>query len=55
MVRFRSIDDDGMPIVGFCHWCNANFYSRTELDLHLRNMATLCAPFREYTKNANQN
>jgi hypothetical protein len=40
-------DSDGKPIVGFCLWCDTNFYSMEEMDAHNANDSAACAVFQE--------
>lgn len=40
-------DSDGKPIVGFCLWCDKNFYSMEEMDAHNANDSRACAVFQE--------
>ncbi len=40
-------DEDGNPIVGFCLWCNQNFYSMDEVEVHNADDMAACAVFQE--------
>lgn len=40
-------DEDGNPIVGFCLWCDANFYSNEEWEFHTSNEMANCAVFQQ--------
>lgn len=39
-------DKTGTPTVGFCLWCNRDFYSMSEHNNHVRNMEKVCPEFR---------
>ena len=41
-------DSDGNPIVGFCLWCNADFYSFEEAEAHNANGSAACSVFQQY-------
>jgi hypothetical protein len=41
------LDKDGNHIVGFCLWCNANFYSMEEHEAHIANNSAACPVFQE--------
>jgi hypothetical protein len=41
-----SKDDDGVSIVGFCLWCDMDFYSMDEFSVH----RATCSPFQEYER-----
>jgi hypothetical protein len=40
-------DNDGNPIVGFCLWCNQNFYSMEEVEAHNAENSKACPVFQE--------
>lgn len=40
-------DEEGNPIVGFCLWCNKDFYSMGEVEEHNANDMTNCPAFQE--------
>jgi hypothetical protein len=40
-------DRDGKPIVGFCLWCNQNFYSMDEVKAHNADDMKACPVFQE--------
>jgi hypothetical protein len=41
-------DQDGRPIVGFCLWCDANYYSVEEMEAHHGNGGEGCPAYREF-------
>jgi hypothetical protein len=47
----RSVwrDKDGNPIVGFCVWCNRDFYSMEEVEAHNRDNMKACPVHQELT------
>jgi hypothetical protein len=55
MKDLRPYDDDGMPIEGFCFWCDRTFYSAFAYRLHIENMGLLCPDFQKFTLNARLN
>jgi len=40
-------DNDGNPTVGFCLWCNMDFYSMEEVEAHNANDMKECLIFQE--------
>jgi hypothetical protein len=40
-------DENGVSIVGFCLWCNIDFYSLTDFELHSANDSANCRPFQD--------
>jgi hypothetical protein len=40
-------DDDGNPIVGFCLWCNKDFYSMEEAKAHNADDSKACPMLQE--------
>ena len=40
-------DIDGNPIVGFCLWCNCNFYSHEEHEAHTADIMAACPVFQQ--------
>jgi hypothetical protein len=40
-------DDEGNPIVGFCLWCDKDFYSVEEAEAHNANDSAACPVFQE--------
>jgi hypothetical protein len=40
-------DDDGNPIVGFCLWCDMDFYSIEEAEAHNANDSAACPVFQQ--------
>jgi hypothetical protein len=40
-------DNDGNPIVGFCLWCNKDFYSMEEAEAHNADDGKACPVFQE--------
>ena len=41
-------DQDGKPIVGFCLWCDKNYYSMQEAAAHHANGSEGCPAFRGF-------
>jgi hypothetical protein len=41
-------DVDGKPIVGFCLWCNKDFYSMNELEARNSNECAACAVLQDF-------
>ena len=41
-------DKDGKPSVGFCLWCNKDFYSMNEVEAHNSNESAACAVFQDF-------
>lgn len=41
-------DKDGNPIVGFCLWCNLDFYTMEEAQSHEANNSAACPAFQEF-------
>jgi hypothetical protein len=41
-------DKDGKPIVGFCLWCNVDFYTMDEVWAHNANGSAACEAFQEF-------
>jgi hypothetical protein len=41
-------DKDGKPTVGFCLWCNKDFYSMNELEAHNSNESAACAVLQDF-------
>jgi hypothetical protein len=41
-------DQDGTPIVGFCLWCDKNYYTYAEFEAHNANDSAECAPYQAY-------
>jgi hypothetical protein len=41
-------DTHGNPIVGFCLWCDQNFYSIEEVETHNKNGMAACPEFQEF-------
>lgn len=39
-------DQDGNPIIGFCLWCNRNYYSMEEVEAHNADDMKLCPVFQ---------
>ena len=52
MKDLRPYDDNGMPIEGFCFWCDRTFYSAFAYNLHIDNMGLLCPDFQKFILNA---
>jgi hypothetical protein len=48
----RSKDSDSHPVVGFCLWCNLDFYSMEEAEAHHAHDGKACAAFREWKDKA---
>jgi hypothetical protein len=44
---FMFKDEDGNHIVGFCLWCNKDFYSMDEVEAHNANGMAACAVSQE--------
>jgi hypothetical protein len=42
------IDRDGNPIVGFCVWCNKDFYSMSEVEEHNADDSKACPVFQQF-------
>ena len=40
-------DKDGNPIIGFCVWCNRDFYSMAEVEAHNRDNMKACPVHQE--------
>ena len=40
-------DQDGNPIVGFCLWCDKNFYTTDEVEAHNADGMPNCPAFQE--------
>ena len=40
-------DQSGQPIVGFCLWCDKDFYSMDEVESHNANDSVACAVFQQ--------
>jgi len=40
-------DKDGNPTIGFCLWCNKDFYSREEVEAHNADDMNACEVFQE--------
>jgi hypothetical protein len=40
-------EKDGKPIIGFCLWCNRDFYTMEEYEEHTANNLAACAVFQE--------
>jgi hypothetical protein len=41
-------DSDGKPTVGFCLWCNCDFYSMEEIDTRNGNGSEACPVFQQF-------
>jgi hypothetical protein len=41
-------DKDGNAIVGFCLWCNCDFYAMDEMWAHNANSSAACKPFQQF-------
>jgi hypothetical protein len=41
-------DKDGNPIVGFCLWCNLDFYTMAEAQSHEANNSAACPEFQKF-------
>jgi hypothetical protein len=41
-------DSDGKPTVGFCLWCNCDFYSFEEMEAHNGNGSEACPVFQQF-------
>lgn len=41
-------DKDGQPIVGFCLWCNVDFYTMDEVWAHDANNSAACLAFQDF-------
>jgi hypothetical protein len=41
-------DKDGKPTVGFCLWCNCDFYSIEEMEAHNENGSEACSVFQQF-------
>jgi hypothetical protein len=41
-------DRDGKPIIGFCLWCNRDFYDYEEVQAHNANDMADCIGFQQY-------
>jgi hypothetical protein len=41
-------DQDGKPIVGFCLWCDKNYYTYGEFEAHNANDSAECVPYQQY-------
>ncbi len=41
-------DSDGNPIVGFCLWCNQEFYTMDEMEAHNPNDMAECPVFQQF-------
>jgi hypothetical protein len=41
-------DENGTPIVGFCLWCNADFYTFEEAGAHNANGSAACPVFQSF-------
>ena len=39
---------DGNPIVGFCVWCNKDFYSMSEVDAHNADEMKACPVYQQW-------
>jgi hypothetical protein len=44
------IDGDGKPIVGFCLWCDIDFYSMSEVEAHNADEMRACPGFQEFKR-----
>jgi hypothetical protein len=44
------VDGDGEPIVGFCLWCNIDFYSMSEVEAHNADEMEACPGFQEFRR-----
>ena len=42
------IDRDGKPIVGFCLWCDMDFYSMSEFEEHTEDEMKACPVYQEW-------
>lgn len=42
------VDRDGKPIVGFCLWCNKDFYSMSEVEAHNADDSKVCPVFQQF-------
>ena len=42
------IDRDGKPIVGFCLWCDKDFYSMSEVEEHNADNSKACPVFQQF-------
>ena len=43
-------DKDGKPIVGFCIWCNIDFYTMDEVWAHNADNSAACPEFQKFIK-----
>jgi hypothetical protein len=41
------IDNDGNPIIGFCLWCNKDFYSLEDAEAHNADRSKACPAFQD--------
>jgi hypothetical protein len=46
--RSMFTDKDGKPIIGFCLWCNKDFYCMNELETHNSTDLAVCKIFRDF-------
>jgi hypothetical protein len=44
------IDEDGCLIIGFCLWCNRDFYSLQEAEAHIYDGSGACPMLREMSR-----
>jgi hypothetical protein len=44
------IDRDGKPIIGFCLWCDIDFYSMSEVEAHNLDELMACPVYQEFKR-----
>ena len=45
------LDKEGKPIIGFCLWCDKDFYSMDEVKDHNGDNLRTCPTYQEWKKN----
>jgi hypothetical protein len=45
------LDREGKPIIGFCLWCDKDFYSMDEVEDHNADELRACPAYQDWKKN----